>query len=382
MKESEKTQNISAVDAYPRYSVDVLGTSISYIDVGKGNPIVFLHGNPTSSYLWRNIIPHIEEMGRCLAPDLVGMGLSGKLKTRLCFFEDHARYLDVWFDALELKENVTLVLHDWGSALGFYWAFRNQERLKAIVYMEAIVQPRRWEDFPDGRDAIFRALRSEEGEKLILEDNFFVEKVLPKSVIRKLTEEEMEAYRRPFQNKESRLPTLIFPREIPIEGEPENVVRIVEEYGKWLSNSQIPKLLISAEPGALLTGRALEFCRSWPNQQEITVKGIHYIQEDSPDEIGAAINNFLRKIDNYQNKQPVKRMEQIVITYCKPCGYLKRALNLSELINKETGREISLKPGKGGIFEISVNGKVIAKRTREGFPDEKEVVSLILSALN
>ncbi|WKJ92574.1 haloalkane dehalogenase [Methylomonas montana] len=291
---------ISSTDPYPRKRIAVLDTEISYIDVGEGDPIVFLHGNPTSSYLWRNIIPFLVEQGRCLAPDLVGMGQSGESPNAAYRFTDHARYLDAWFDTLDLTENVILVLHDWGSALGFYRAYRHPQQIRAIAYMEALVQPRRWEDFPDGRDALFRALRSEQGEQMVLTDNFFVETVLPKSVLRKLSDGEMDAYRTPFKSHAARWPTLIWPREIPIDGEPADVVRIVEQYGHWLSSSQIPKLLVSAEPGALLTGRALEFCRTWPNQQEVSVKGIHYIQEDSHVEIGTALRAFVRQLANSQ----------------------------------------------------------------------------------
>ncbi len=285
---------ISAVDPHPRRRVGVLDSEMSYVDVGNGDPIVFLHGNPTSSYIWRNIIPHLRDLGRCLAPDLVGMGQSGPAPSGAYRFIDHARYLDAWFEALGLDANVTLVLHDWGSALGFYRACRHPEQIRAIAYMESIVAPRRWEDFPHGRDQLFRALRSEQGERLVLEENFFIETVLPRSIARQLTEAEMAAYRRPFQEREARLPTLAWPRELPIEGEPADVVAIVEDYSAWLSRSQIPKLFINAEPGALLAGSAREVCRRWPNQREVTVPGIHYVQEDSPAAIGAALRDFLQ----------------------------------------------------------------------------------------
>ena len=283
----------SSADTHPRQRIAVLDTEISYIDVGSGDAIVFLHGNPTSSYVWRNIIPYLSPYGRCLAPDLVGMGQSGASPTAAYRFRDQAQYLDAWFEAVGLTGNIILVLHDWGSALGFYWAYRHPEQIRAIAYMEALVEPRRWEDFPNGRDAMFRALRSEQGERMVLDDNFFVETVLPKSIIRTLTPPEMEAYRAPFKTREARLPTLVWPREIPIDGDPADVAEIVEQYGQWLSVSRIPKLLISAEPGALLTGRALAFCRTWPNQQEVSVKGIHYIQEDAPNEIGLALQAFV-----------------------------------------------------------------------------------------
>ncbi|MGR8932305.1 MAG: haloalkane dehalogenase [Gammaproteobacteria bacterium] len=285
--------HFSSADTLPRKRIAVLDTEISYVDVGSGDAIVFLHGNPTSSYLWRNIVPFLSPYGRCLAPDLVGMGQSGASPNGAYRFRDHARYLDAWFEAVDLTENIVLVLHDWGSALGFYRAYRHPEQIRAIAYMEALVQPRRWGDFPNGRDAMFRALRSEQGERMVLDDNFFVETVLPKSIIRTLSDPEMEAYRAPFKTREARLPTLVWPREIPIDGVPADVAEIVEQYGQWLSISPIPKLLISAEPGALLTGRALAFCRTWPNQQEVSVKGIHYIQEDAPNEIGLTLQAFV-----------------------------------------------------------------------------------------
>ena len=284
---------IGATDPHPRKRVQVLDTEMSYVDTGRGDPIVFLHGNPTSSYIWRNVIPHSVEYGRCLAPDLVGMGRSLKSPARFYRFVDHARYLDAWFDALGLNKNIILVLHDWGSALGFHRAFRHRNQVQAIIYMESIVQPRRWQDFPNGRDVMFRALRSEEGERMVLDENFFIEVVLPKSIIRKLSDEEMAAYRAPFRNREARLPTLVWPRELPIEGAPADVVEIVKSYGEWLARSDLPKLFINADPGAQIVGRIRDFCRGWSNQREITVPGIHFIQEDSPNEIGGAIDDFI-----------------------------------------------------------------------------------------
>lgn len=275
-----------------RKTISILNTTLHYLEQGSGDPIVFLHGNPTSSYLWRNIIPLVADRGTCLAPDLVGMGNSGCPPHFGYRFLDHVRYLDAWFEALRLR-NVTLVLHDWGSALGFYWAYRHPNKVKAIVYMEALVQPRFWSDFPNGRDAIFRALRSGKGEAMIFDENFFVETVLPKSILRTLSQEEMDAYRKPFQNRESRMATLAWARELPIENEPLDVAAIVDGYGQWLAETDIPKLMIVAEPGALLTGRSLKFCRTFKNQREVTVRGIHYLQEDSPLEIGEAVSAFV-----------------------------------------------------------------------------------------
>lgn len=288
--------HLSSVNTHPRKRAQVLDSEISYVDVSEGDPIVFLHGNPTSSYLWRNIIPFLVGHGRCLAPDLIGMGQSGKSPGGTYRFADHVRYLDAWFDALNLTKNVILVLHDWGSALGFHRTCRFPDQVQAIAYMEAIVQPRRWDDFPHGRDAMFRALRSDKGEQMVLDENFFVETVLPRSIIRKLTDEEMNAYRAPYKDREARLPTLVWPRELPIDDEPADVVAAVRHYADWLAKSTLPKLLITAEPGALLIGRGREFCRTWPNQREVTVKGIHYIQEDSPTEIGLALRDFVRDV--------------------------------------------------------------------------------------
>ena len=284
---------ISAEERYEKRTVEVLGSKMAYVEAGSGDPIVLLHGNPTSSYLWRNVIPYLEERWRCLAPDLIGMGGSDKLEPsgpdRYTFVE-HRRYLDALLETLGVTENVTLVVHDWGSALGFDWANRNRGAMTGIAYMEAILMPLTWEQWPEAARGVFQGFRSPAGEAMVLENNVFVERVLPGSVLRKLDDEEMEIYRRPFREPgECRRPTLSWPRQIPIEGEPADVVEIVESYGAWLASSDLPKLFVNAEPGAILTGEQREFCRSWPNQQEVTVKGIHFIQEDSPDEIGQAV---------------------------------------------------------------------------------------------
>jgi haloalkane dehalogenase len=281
-------------DHLPRRRVKVLDTEISYVDVGEGEPVVFLHGNPTWSYQWRNIIPYISSVRRCLAPDLVGMGWSGKSPTKAYRFVDQARYVDAWFEALQLTTNVTLVLHDWGAAIGFYRARRHPEQINAIAYYEAVAHPRGWDDFSGGRDRQFRLLRSPEGERLVLDKNMFVEVVLPRGILRKLTDEEMEAYRAPYRDRERRLPTLVWPREVPIEGEPADVVAIVEENARWLAGSHgLRKLFIKGDPGAIHTGRLLELVRAFPNQREVTVKGLHHLQEDSPKEIGEALRTFV-----------------------------------------------------------------------------------------
>jgi len=268
---------------------------MSYVDVGRGDPIVFLHGNPTSSYLWRNIIPYVSDYARCLAPDLVGMGQSGKSPANAYRFVDHVRYLDAWFDALNLTSKITLVVHDWGSALGFHRTTRFPQQVKAIAYMEAIFMSRRWEDFGEAAP-IFQALRSEKGEHMVLDENFFVEGILPRAILRKLTEQEMAAYRAPFRTREDRLPTLIWPRQIPIDGEPADVTAIVENSGKAMAQSPIPKLLIVGNPGAIVRRSTLDFCRTWPNQTEVQVNGVHFLQEDSPHEIGSALEKFIQKV--------------------------------------------------------------------------------------
>lgn len=256
--------------------------------------MVFLHGNPTSSYLWRNVIPHVERESRCLAPDLVGMGDSGKAPAGSYRFADHARYLDAWFDTLGLARHVTLVMHDWGSALGFHWARRHPGRVRGLVYMEALVRPLRWEEWPEPARKVFQAMRSPAGEEMVLVKNVFVERILPASVLRGLTEAEMTVYRRPYLAPgESRRPTLAWPREIPVGGEPADVVAIVDAYAKWLATSNLPKLFVNADPGSILTGPQRDFCRAWPGQEEITVRGSHFVQEDSPREIGEAIAGFL-----------------------------------------------------------------------------------------
>ena len=285
--------SIPSKDPYARTRVPVLDSHMVCVDEGAGDSIVFLHGNPTSSYLWRNIIPHCMSLGRCLAPDLIGMGESGKNPSGSYRFADHARYLDAWLDAIDIGDNVTFVIHDWGSALGFDWARRHPERMKGIVFMEAIVRPVTWDEWPDAARRIFQGFRSEAGEEMVLVKNVFVERVLPGSVLRGLSEEEMAVYRRPFAEPgESRRPTLTWPREIPIDGEPADVVAIVQAYADWLSASPLPKLLIDAQPGAILNGAQLEFARGWPNTTEVAVPGSHFVQEDSPDAIGHAIADW------------------------------------------------------------------------------------------
>ena len=280
--------------------ITINNKTMSYIDEGEGDAIIFQHGNPTSSYLWRNVMPHLEGQGRLIACDLIGMGDSEKLTNSgpdsYNYFE-HRDFLFTLLEELNIGKQVVFVIHDWGSALGFDWSFQNQDRVQGIAYMEGIVKPVTWDEWPENATKVFQGFRSEAGESMVLDKNIFVERVLPSSTMRELSEEEMDEYRRPFLNPgEDRRPTLSWPRQIPIQGEPKEVVEVVENYSKWLSSSDLPKLFINADPGSILTGKQREFCRSWPNQDEVTVKGTHFMQEDSPDEIGKAVSSFVSKL--------------------------------------------------------------------------------------
>lgn len=288
--------------AFVQKFCEVRGKRLAYLEAGSGAPIVLLHGNPTSSYLWRDVIPHLAGSGRVIAPDLIGHGDSDKLPASdgpgRYSFEGTYDYLSDMLDALGVTSNVTLVLHDWGSALGFHWAYSNRDRVRAIAYMEGIVRPlRSWDEWPENARGIFQGFRSAKGEDLILKRNIFIEAVLPGSIMRKLSEEEMAHYRAPFLREEDRQPTLNWPRQIPVAGEPANIVALVEQYADWLKDSPLPKLFINAEPGSILVGAQREFCRSWPNQTEVTVNGVHFIQEDSADDIGKAVAIWLKAID-------------------------------------------------------------------------------------
>lgn len=277
---------------------DVNGVRMAYIDEGEGRPILFQHGNPTSSYLWRNVMPHLEGLGRLIACDLVGMGESGRLSPSgpdRYTYQEHREYLFALWEHLDLGDEVVLVLHDWGSALGFDWAYQHQERIAGIAYMEAIVAPMSWDDWGDSPRRTFRGFRSPAGESMVLDDNLFVERVLPAAVLRDLDEEEMAVYRAPYRIPgESRRPTLSWPRQLPIAGEPAEVVRIVTDYGAWLARSPVPKLFVNADPGAILVRGPRRFCRTWPNQVEVTVPGAHFVQEDSPDLIGTTVAHFVQ----------------------------------------------------------------------------------------
>ena len=297
LKENEMTK-ISAREPEKK-NINVLGKKMTYVDKGEGDPIIFQHGNPASSYLWRNIIPYLENQGRCIAIDLIGMGDSDKLTdngNNTYSYHIQKQYFDKCLEELEIKENITFVIHDWGSALGFNWAYEHQESVKGICYMEAIVKKISWEDWPKDAKSIFQGFRSDAGEDLILKKNLFIEGVLPNAIIRHLTETEMDIYRKPFLKEIDRRPTLDWPRQIPINNEPEEVCKIVDDYSSWMSINEIPKLFINADPGSILTGKQREFCRKWKNQQELTVKGNHFIQEDSPNEIGEAISKWYKNL--------------------------------------------------------------------------------------
>jgi haloalkane dehalogenase len=273
---------------------------MTYIDEGDGDAIVFVHGNPTSSYLWRNVMPNLEGLGRLVACDLIGMGGSDKLSRsgpdRYHYFEQRDYLFALW-DALDLGDHVVLVLHDWGGALGFDWANQHRDRVAGIAFMEAVVAPMTWDDWDESVRGVFQGFRSPDGERMVLERNLFVEAVLPGAIRRTLTDEEMEYYRRPFAEPgEDRRPTLSWPRNIPIDGVPAEVATVVQDYGRWLAESDLPKLFINAEPGAIVRDRIRAIVRAWPNLEEVTVKGVHFIQEDSPDDIGAAIAKFVRRL--------------------------------------------------------------------------------------
>lgn len=288
---------IAETSRYEKSYKSIQGRDMAYVETGAGDPIVFLHGNPTSSYLWRNVMPHLEGRGRLIAPDLIGMGDSQKLAASgpdSYTFAEHRTYLFVLLDALGVRESVTLVLHDWGSGLGFHWAQQNPDAVKGIAFMEAIVAPiPNWESFPEGARETFQGFRSAAGEEMILQGNAFVEGMLPGTILRSLSDAEMAEYRRPFLNAgEDRRPTLTWPRQIPIGREPADVAEIVSTYGAWLAATDVPKLFVNAEPGALIAGPVRDLVRSWPHLTEVTVKGVHFIQEDSPHEIGAAIADW------------------------------------------------------------------------------------------
>jgi haloalkane dehalogenase len=273
---------------------------MAWLELGAGDPIVFLHGNPTSSYLWRDVLPHVAHLGRCLAPDLVGFGHSGKLEPSgpdRYHFDEQRRHLEAWLERAGVRERAVLVLHDWGSVLGFDWARRHPDRVAGIAYLEAVVRSIRYADLPPGSAPLFEALRSPAGERLILEQNVYVEAAIPAQVMRRLSEDEMEAYRAPFREPgESRRPILSLCRDVPVDGTPRDVDEAESAYAAWLASSPVPKLFVNVEPGSFLVGKLRELCRSWPNQEEVTVPGLHFAPEDSADAIGRALAGWLARL--------------------------------------------------------------------------------------
>jgi haloalkane dehalogenase len=293
------TQELSTQEL-PKKFCDVLGKRMAYVELGSGSPVVFLHGNPTSSYIWRNIMPVVAKGVRCIAPDLIGMGDSEKLggddPARYGFLQ-HRRYVEGFLEKLGITGNVVLVGHDWGGALSMDWGCRHASAMRGIVYFETTVRPRDWDEFNPAQRGLFERLRSPEGEQMVLQENVFVETLLPQWIIRPLSGEEINVYRRPFLNPgEDRRPMLTFPREILIGGEPGHMMEIVQNYARWMETSDTPKLFINGDPGAVIFGNLRDCCRGWNNQQEVTVRGRHFLQEDSPHEIAQAIVAWLRSI--------------------------------------------------------------------------------------
>ena len=294
---------ISSDDPFPRSRIRVKDSEMAYVDVGHGAPgggaIVFLHGNPTSSYLWRNVIPYLRDLGRCLAPDLIGMGESDKLPNPgpgTYGFETHAGYLDGFLQEVQLDGPVVLVLHDWGSALGFDWARRHPDQVRGIAFTEAIVNPLTWADWPAAGRRIFRGMRGADGEQMVLDKNVFVERILPGSVLRGLAPEALERYREPFRGREERWPALEWPRQIPLENVPPRMHDVVDAYGRWLRGSDVPKLFVNAEPGSILVGRLRALVRKWPSLTEVTVPAGHFVPEDCPDELGRVLADWVRAL--------------------------------------------------------------------------------------
>ncbi len=286
-------------DPRKKKTAEVLGSEMAYVEHGSGDPIVLLHGNPTSSYLWRDVIPELSGLGRCIAPDLIGMGDSARIDSGpgAYGFETHAKFLEALFEVLDIDDSVTLVGHDWGGPLLFEWGRKNPEAVKGVAYMETIVTPVTWDDWPESSRRVFQGMRSDAGEEIVLEKNVFVERILPASVLEPLPDEVMDIYRKPYlQPGESRRPTLTWPREIPIDGEPADMVRVIEANEAWLSGEEVPKLFVNADPGSIMGDRVRERVRAWPSQTEVTVPGVHFVQEDSGAQIGRAIADWLRSL--------------------------------------------------------------------------------------
>ena len=288
-------QEISAAFPFESKFVEVLGSRMHYVEEGTGDPVVFLHGNPTSSYLWRNVIPHLSPLARCITPDLIGMGKSDKPDIEYRFF-DHVRYVEGFIETLGLR-NITFVIHDWGSALGFHYARRHEDNVKGLAFMEAIMRPVTWDEWPEQARGMFQAFRTPQvGWDLLVNQNAFVEQVLPGAIFRKLSQEEMDRYREPFLDPASRKPVWRWPNELPIEGEPADVVEAAQAYADWLGKSDVPKLLLYAQPGAIMREPLVEWCRkNVRNLKAVDIgPGVHFVQEDHPHEIGEAIAQWYR----------------------------------------------------------------------------------------
>ena len=287
---------VPAADPFPRSRVRAGAHEMAYVEVGSGDPIVFLHGNPTSSYLWRNVIPHVQHLGRCIAPDLIGMGESDRLadpQPGTYSFATHAGYLSQFLAAVGVGERVTFVGHEWGAALAFDWAARNPHAVRGLAFTEAIVNPMIWADWPRATKPVMQAVRGRDGERRVLEEDVLVEEVLPAGVRRGLSPEAHDRYRAPFRDPADRWPTLEWPRQVPIEHTPPEVHGIVDRYGQWLAHSEVPKLFLDADPGSILVGRQRTVVRRWPALTEVTVPGGHVVPEDSPDEVGRALADWL-----------------------------------------------------------------------------------------
>jgi haloalkane dehalogenase len=286
---------------YSKKSIMVKDRKMAFIEVGRGDPIVFIHGNANSAYMWRNILPYMEDLGRLIAIDNIGQGDSDKLPDSgpgSYTLAEHQVYINGIMEALDINKNVTLVMHDWGGPLGLTWARSHSENIKGLVHCEIVVgNHSSYDDYPDGHGERLKRVRGPDGEKLVMTDNYFIEKIYMGGVIRNIDDETMAEIRRPYEGpRENRRPTLTWPRQIPIGGKPKDVADLVDDLSFWMAENDIPKLFIRAEPGQILFGRDLEIINSWANQKTVTVAGLHHPQEDSPDDIGIALRNWYKLI--------------------------------------------------------------------------------------
>ncbi len=288
------TEEISAAFPFESKFVDVHGAKMHYIDVGEGDPILFLHGNPTSSYLWRNIIPHLSSQGRCIAPDLIGMGKSDHpdLPYR---YDDHYRYVSGFISALGIGSNLTLVIHDWGSALGFRWAHEHESGVKAIAFMEAMVRTMSLADLPGSLRVAFRMMRSPGiGWLMISVANIFVKKMLPDLTHAKMSPEALAYYAAAFPTVASRKAVRQWPAEVPLDGSPADNATVVEAYREWLTRTEVPKLLFHGNAGVAIKDAEVAWCRENLSNLEVVDlgEGIHFLQETHPEKIGRALSKW------------------------------------------------------------------------------------------